>query len=499
MELFFEVVQSVFEPTNLLLMVLAAIIGIIFGAIPGLSGNTLLALFLPISYAINPVTSLIIVAGIYAGGGSGGLVSSVLLGVPGTGSNIATCFDGYPMAQGGRAGRALGIAVFSSFIAYTVSMIICMLVCDPLARIAIKLGPWEFFSLCSASIVLVVSLSKGNMFSGLLAASLGMAIGCVGMAPVDAALRYTFGLSNLRSGVSLLALSLGVFAVANLTCNFAHKQMQTPNIDVKGIKGIGIPLKEYFSHWKLILKSFIVGLGIGFMPGMGGGLSNMVAYSMAKTSSKTPEKFGTGCDEGIIAPEIANNASAGGALIPLIAIGIPGDTTGALLTAALLIQGIEVGPLLMTNSAHLVWSFFGALLLGIFVVFFLELGGMRIFPYALKIPCCYLYSAIIMVCMVGLYVNTKSIFSLGLMVAMTVLGIIMHYANLPVSPFLLGYILGPMMEKYLRQGLTYSDNGFMIFLQRPVSAVLLAVMLVALVWPFIRDGLEKRRAKAKNS
>ena len=493
--MFLDVLEAIFLPQNLLYMTIAIILGIIFGAIPGLSGNTLLALFLPISYAIEPVLSLIIVAGIYAGGGSGGLIGSVLLGVPGTGGNVATCFDGYPMAQQGKAGRALGIAIFSSFIAYLLSMIVCMLVCEPLARVAVKLGPWEYFSLCSASIVLVVTLSKGNMFSGLLSASVGLAVGSIGMAPVDAAVRYTFGFNNLRSGVPLLCVTLGVFAFSNLACNFARGQMQTPDIDVKGIKGIGIKMKEYFSHYVLIIKSFFLGLVIGFMPGMGAGLSNVVAYATAKTSSKHPEKFGTGCDEGIIAPEIANNASCGGALIPLLSLGIPGDSGGALLIAALLIQGIEIGPLLMVENAYIVWCFLAALTLGIIITFVVEMGGMRIFPHVLRVPCCFLYSTIFLLCVVGIYANTNSLFSIGLMIALSVLGIIMAYGNLPVSPFLLGYILGPMMEKYLRQGLTFSDNGFIMFLQRPVSALLLAVVVLALIWPFVRDALNKRKER----
>lgn len=491
--MFLDVLQALFTPFNLLLMVGGVAIGIIFGAIPGLGANTAITLLLPVSFAMTPTVAIIFMGSIYCGGVSGGLISSILLGIPGTNANLATVYDGYPMAKKGQASKALGVGIFSSLISTFLSVLIAMLVCAPLARIAIKLGPWEYFSLCTASIVLVVTISKGNMFSGLMAAGLGMAVGCIGMAPVDAAVRYTFGIVNLRSGVNLLAVCLGLFAVADLTHNFAKGDMTSPPIDTKGIKGIGISIKEYFSHIKTIVTSFILGLGIGFMPGMGAGLSNVVAYAIAKARSKEPEKFGTGCVEGIIAPEIANNASVGGAIIPMIALGIPGDTTCALLISALMIHGIDAGPLLMTSNTHLVYCFFGCLLLGTIITFGMEWFGMRTFPYILRTPTHYLYSAIFLVCMVGLYANTFSVFNCTMIVVMAILGLFMMYGNLPYAPFILGYILGPMMENYLRQGMTYSDKGFLMFLERPISATLLAIMTFALFWPFIRERREKRK------
>ncbi len=493
--MFTSVLQSLFTPVNLFFLVSGVIIGIIFGAIPGIGANTAITLLLPVSFAMSATTAIIFMASIYCGGVSGGLISAILLGIPGTNANLATVYDGYTMAKNGQASKALGIGIFSSLIATFTSVLIAMLVCAPLARIAIKLGPWEYFSLCTASIVLVVTISKGNMFSGLMAAGIGMAVGTVGMAPVDAAIRYTFGIINLRSGVNILAVCLGLFAIGELANNFASGQMKSPDIDTKGIKGIGITMKEYFSHGKTIVTSYALGLAIGFMPGMGAGLSNVVAYAIAKARSKHPEKFGTGCVEGIIAPEIANNASVGGAIIPMIALGIPGDTTCALLISALMIHGIEAGPLLMDSNTVLVYCFFGTLLLGALVTFGCEWFGMRTFPYILRTPTHYLYTAIFLICITGLYSNTYSIFNCGMMIFLGALGVFMIYGNLPVAPFILGYILGPMMERYLREGMTYSSKGFLIFLERPVSAALLAVMVFALVWPFIRDAREKRKAR----
>ena len=388
-------------------------------------------------------------ASIYCGGVSGGLISAILLGIPGTNANLATVYDGYAMAKKGQASKALGVGIFSSLISTFTSVLIARLVCAPLARIAIKLGPWEYFSLCTDAIVLVVTISKVTMFSG----DDGGRPGHGGrysryVAPVDAAIRYTFGITNLRSGVDILAVCLGL--LRSLTLFTCKGDMQSPEIDTKGIKGIGISMKEYFSHGKMIATSYALGLAIGFMPGMGAGLSNVVAYAVAKAKSKTPEKFGTGCVEGVIAPEIANNASIGGAIIPMIALGIPGDTTCALLISALMIHGIEAGPLLMSSNTVLVYCFFGTLLLGALVTFACEWFGMRTFPYILRTPTHYLYSAIFIICIVGLYANSYSIFNCGMMVFLGALGLFMIYGNLPYAPFILGYILGPMMEKYLR-------------------------------------------------
>jgi len=487
------VLTALFSPINLLFAIMGTVIGIIFGAIPGLSNTSGMALFLPLTFAMAPETAIIFMGSIYMGGMSGGLISAILLGVPGAAANIATVFDGYPMAKSGRASRALGIGIFSSFIASLASVFIAMLACTPIARLALKLGPWEMFSLCTCAIVMVVTISKGDMFSGLISACIGMILGSIGMAPVDAAKRFTFGNTNLLGGVGVLTVILGIFALSTLVKNYSEGDMSVSEIDTKGIKGIGISLKEYFSHKKIIGQSFLSGLWIGFLPGLGGGLSNIVAYAMAKSGSKHPEKFGTGCDEGVIASEIANNAAIGGAIVPTIAMGIPGDTSCAILISALMIQGINVGPLLMQEDGPLVYVFFGILLLSTVITFAVEWFGMRVFPYVLRVPVHYLYGAIFMVCMAGVYSNTRSIWMCGFMLALAVLGFLMSYGKMTMSPFILGFLLGPMMEKYLRQGMTYSDNGFLIFLQRPVSCILLVVAVLCLFWPFVRDALQKRK------
>lgn len=496
MEMLFTVISAMLDPSNLLVIIGGTILGIVFGAVPGLSATTGIALMLPVSFSMSPTMGILFLGSIYVGGISGGLISAILIGVPGTPASVATCFDGYPMAKAGRASRALGIGILSSFIGTFFSILISMISCSLLARYAVKMGPWEFFSLCFCAIILVVTMSKGNMFNGLIAGLLGIIISTIGIAPIDGAKRFTFGVANLLGGVNQIGLILGVFAVATLVKNFAKGDTKTPDIDTKGVSGFGIPLKEFFSHWYLILKSFFIGLWIGFLPGLGAGLANLVAYAQAKASSKTPEKFGTGCDEGIIASETSNNSAIGGAIIPMVALGIPGDTPTAMLIGGLMIHGIDAGPLLMDNNAALVYCFFGVLMFSAFLVLVMQFFGMRTFPYILRTPVCYLYAAILAICVVGAYADSRTMFNCGLMIVMGGAGILMSVNNLPTSPFILGYILGPMLESNLRQGLTYSSNGLEMFVTRPVSLVLLLIALGSLAWPFIRDHLEARRKSA---
>lgn len=490
-----KVITELITPANFFIILGGVLIGIIFGAVPGLSATTGIALMLPVSFSMSSVTGILFLGSIYVGGISGGLIAAILIGVPGTPASVATCFDGYPMAQNGRSSRALGIGILSSFIGTFFSVLVAMLFCPVLAKVAVNLGPWELFSLCFCAIILVVTMSKGNMFNGLIAGFLGVIVSTIGIAPIDGAKRFTFGVKNLLGGVNQIGLMLGFFAVAALVKNFAKKETKNPDIDTKSVTGFGISLKEYFSHTILIVKSYLIGLWIGFLPGLGAGLANLVAYAQAKSSSKTPEKFGTGCDEGIIASEVSNNAAVGGAIIPMIALGIPGDTATAMLIGGLMIHGIDAGPLLMTSQPALVYSFFGVLIFGAILVMAIQFFGMRSFPYILRLPTCYLYAGILLICVVGAFSDSRTMFNCWLMLIMGALGIFMALANLPASPFILGYILGSMLENNLRKGLTYTDQGFLPFLTRPVSLVLLLVAMGSLVWPFIRARREAKRAK----
>jgi len=494
--MFFDVLGNLFDPVNLLIGFCGSLFGIFCGAVPGLTATSGIALMLPLSFKMNPITAIIFLGSIYVGGISGGLVASILIGIPGSPSSVATVFDGYPMAQSGKAGKALGIGILSSFLGTIASVSVAVVFCPVIARFAVKLGPWEIFSLCFCAIVLVVTMSKGNMYNGLMAGFLGMFLSTIGIAPIDGAKRFTMGIPNLLGGINQVGFLLGVFAIAILISNFAKGEMKSPDVDTKGLSGFGISLKEYFSHKVVIIQSFLIGIWIGFLPGMGPGLSNVVAYAQAKSSSKNPEKFGTGCVEGIIAPELSSNASIGGAIIPMISLGIPGDMPTAMLIGGLMIQGIEVGPLFMTNNPGLVYTFFGILLFSACLTVTVQFFSMRAFPHILRIPINYLYTIIFIICFIGAYSDSRTMFNCWLILFLGAIGVLLQLGGLPMSPLVLGFILGPMLEQNLRMGLTYTKDGFLPFITRPISGITLFVAVASTLWPYIREKLEKKKQQS---
>jgi len=488
-----SIIANLFQPHHLLLALCGNIIGIIFGAIPGLSSSSALALLLPISFTMSPETGIIFLGNIWVGGVSGGLIASILLGIPGSPSSIATCYDGYPMTQNGQSVKALGVAIISSFIGTVGSTLIAYLFCPSLARWAAKLGPWELFSLCFCAIILVVTISKGDMWNGLIAAFFGILLSTVGFSPIDGAKRFSFGIMSITGGLNALAVPLGLFAMGNFIKNLGKNELINPDVDTH-VSGFAVTLKEFTSNLVLIIKSFIIGLWIGFLPGMGSGLSNMVAYASAKSSSKTPEKFGKGCIEGIFASEVSNNAAVGGAIIPMIALGIPGDTPTSLLLSGLIVHGIEAGPLLLTNSASFVYTFFATVFFAATLTLLLQYFGMRSFPLILKIPYHFLYSAIAIICFVGAFSNTNSLSNCWLLIVFAAISLFIHYGGFPTSPVILGFILGPMLENNMRKGLTYANNGWFSFFTRPISCVLLLFAIGSLFMPVIRKFIAKRKA-----
>ncbi|WP_370225929.1 tripartite tricarboxylate transporter permease [Pararhodobacter marinus] len=485
---------ALFEPTTFLVILLATSLGIILGAIPGLSGGLGVALLLPITFGMDPHVGLAMLVSIWVGGVSGGMIGSILLGIPGSPSSIATTFDGYPMTRNGQAVKALGAAIVASFIGTAFSILIAMFLSPVMARLALQLGPWEYFSLGFCAIALVAALARGSIFHGMAAAALGLLLSCVGFAPIDGNARFTFGSIYLSGGIDLVALMLGLFALKQIVQDHARGEQQIPEVDVRDIKGFGVSLKEYTDNAWNIVRSFVIGLWIGFLPGMGAALSNLVAYAQAKSASKHPEKFGKGCVDGVFASETSNNASVGGSLIPMVALGIPGDGTTAILLGGLMIHGIQAGPLLFANNPDIVYALFLTALLASVLVLLLQYFGMRLFPAILKIPYHYLYPAIVVLGFIGVFVGSSTAFNYVLLLGFAATGLLMDRVKLPVGPFILAFILGPMLELNLRRGITYTDEGVLPFFTRPVSALLLLVALLSIVWPYLSPWLKAQRS-----
>ena len=493
--MFAELFKVIFTPFNLLLAIGGNAVGLIFGAIPGLSVSMALALFLPVSYVLPSYSGIVFLANIYVGAVSGGLFGSILLGIPGTTSAVATTYDGYPMTQNGQATKALGIGIVSSFIGTTGSVLCAMLFSPLIAKVAILMGPWEIFSLCFCAIVLVVTISKGDMWNGLISALFGILFACIGFSPIDGAKRFSFGIKPLLGGINSTLLILGLFALGTVITNYGQHKNTNPPVPKTEFRGLGVSLKELAMNRILIIRSFFIGLWIGFLPGMGGGLSNQVSYAMARNASKSPETFGKGNPEGVYATEVANNASIGGAVVPMITLGIPGDSPTTLLLSALIVFGLEPGPMLMVESPDFAYLLYMSMIVGAILAMSLSLGCMRAFPKILSAPYCYLFSAVVLLSFTGAYSLASSTSSLMVCVALAIINVFFVFAGLPKAPFLLGFILSPMLESNLRKGLTYTDHGFLYFLMRPASCLLLLLAFASLFWPIVRDRLEKRKGK----
>lgn len=496
MAMYLESLMTVLQPTHLLISLVCSFAGIVFGAIPGLSGGLGVSLLLPLTFGMEPTLGFTMLLSMWVGGVSGSFIAAVLVGIPGSPASIATCFDGYPMSQKGETVRALTIGILGSFTGTILSVIIATFASPVIAELALKLGPWEYFSLCFCAVTLVASLSKGSIFKGLMGAFLGLFISTIGMDPVTAQQRFTFGSIWLSAGVSMVPLMLGVFAVKQVAIDYAKGQQEMPEVDTKSLKGIGLKLSDITSEIGNIVRSFMIGLWIGFLPGMGSGLSNMVAYAQAKSASKHPEEFGKGCPSGIWASEVSNNAAVGGALIPMMALGIPGDSTTALLLSGLMIHGLQPGPLMITANPKISYVIFAATLVSAILVVVMQLFGKRWFPYLLKVPYHYLYGVILVMCFIGGYTSSNTMFNVVMMLVFAGVSILMDMAKIPTSPFILAFILGPNLEQYFRKGMSYGDNGILDFVYRPVSLIFLLVAVVSVAWPYVKEALDKKKKAA---
>jgi putative tricarboxylic transport membrane protein len=487
MEYMLSAIGEVFQVGTLLLIFAGVAMGLVFGSIPGLTATMAVAICLPITFGMDPGQGMALLMGLYIGGVSGGLIPAILLKLPGTPSSIATTFDGYPMAQKGQAGKAFGFAIVCSFLGGGISIIVLALVSPPLAHIALKFGPYEYFAITIFALTLISSLSEGSIVKGVLSGMLGMGLAMVGSAPIDSYPRFTFGIDELDAGFNLLPVLIGLFAVSEIL-KIAESKVNSLNGGSKvnySIKGLGFTMAEFFKQGWNFIRSTIIGTGIGILPGIGGGTANIIAYVAAKNQSKTPEKFGTGIPDGIVASESSNNAAVGGALVPLIALGIPGDTVTAMLLGGLVIHGIQPGPLFITQNPDIVYGIFAALLVANVVMLALMLGGMRIFVKLLSIPQHILLPIIITLCVVGAYGVNNRLFDVGALMFFGILGYLLMKFKFPLTPVVLGFILGPIAETNLRRGLMLSKGDFTPFLTEPIAAAFLAIAFISValkVW-----------------
>lgn len=482
---------SVMTLQIIMLIAAGVALGLVFGSIPGLTATMAVAICLPITYGMDPIAGMSLLMGLYIGGVSGGLIPAILLKLPGTPSSIATTFDGYPMAQKGEPGKAFNYAIVSSFLGGLLSIIVLIMIAPPLGRVALQFGPFEFFAIVVFSLTLIASLSGDSLPKGIMAGLLGISFAMVGAAPIDAFPRFTYGFTDMNAGFNLLPVLIGLFALSEIFLAAEKKVKKGLNAKLTKVN-YRVSVKEYMAQGWNFLRSSLIGLGIGILPGIGGGTSNIIAYVAAKSSSKKPEEFGKGNPAGVVASESSNNAAVGGALVPLISLGIPGDTVTAMLLGGLVLHGLQPGPLLMQNSGDVVYGIFAALLIAnIFMILFLFMG-MKGFIRLLSIPRHILYPIILALCVVGAFGVNNRLFDVGALLFFGVLGYLMIKFGFPLTPLVLGFILGPLLETNLRRGLMLSQGDFMPFLTSPIAAAFLLVAAASVIFVVYNNHKKKK-------
>lgn len=474
-------VQFCSSPAIILLMVLGTTLGIVVGAMPGLTGAMLIALSLPLTFSMSGESALVMLVAMYVGSVSGGLTSATLLKIPGTPASMMTTLDGYPMAQAGEAERALGLGIFASLIGGVIGWFFLVLFSAPLARFSLSLGPFEYFALVLMAMVLIASVSGKSLSKGLFSGALGLLIAVPGVDPSSGRPRWTLGLEELEDGFKLLPVLIGLFAISQVIADAAQSS-QSVEYSQTGKKSLLLGFHEYLSHTFNLLRSSVIGVFVGILPGVGANIGSVVAYSAAKGMSKTPELFGNGSPEGIVASEAANNATVGGALIPLVAMGIPGSVIDAVLLGALTIHGLQPGPLLMEQNPGVVGMIMVTMLTANVFMFVAMICSAKWLANLAKVPRWILIPTIITLCVIGSYALANRIFDVWVMLAMGGLGICMNRAKIPMAPFVIGFVLAPIAETHLIEGLMQSGGSFLPLFTRPTALVLLlaAVVMFAL-------------------
>lgn len=489
---------GVFTLSSLFMIVLGVFVGIIFGCIPGLTTTMAVALCIPLTFGMPPTAAMSLLMGLYIGGTSGGLISAILINIPGTPASVATCWDGHPMAARGEAGKALGAGVVFSFIGTLLSIVALIFIAPPLADFALQFSPTEYFALALFSLTMIGTLAGKSLAKGIMVGLLGMVLGMVGIAPIDAYPRFTFGIADLDGGFDILPALIGLFAVAEiLAVAERDTELKKENVLTEfRIKGFGFSWKEFTGQFWNMIRSALIGIGIGILPGIGAGTSNIVAYGAAKGQSKHPEKFGTGILDGIVASETSNNATVGGAIVPLLTLGIPGDTVTAMILGGLMIHGLTPGPLLFINNADVVYGIFVSLIVANVVMLVMEFFGLRIFAKLLRVPKHILLPVIFALCVVGAYGLNNRVFDVLVVLVFGTLGYVLNKLEFPTSPMILGIILGPMAETGLRRGLQLNEGNFFAFFARPITSFFFAATLFMIVFTYLGNRKRKKAAAA---
>ncbi len=481
------------QAAPLLALAMGLVFGILIGVLPGMGPLLGVVLAIPFTFYMDPVSSLALLIGIYQGGNYGGAVTATMLGIPGTPMAAATLLDAHPMALSGRASEAVTLALVASFFGAVFSAVTLIFTAPLLAQFALRFGPAETFALALLGLTAIATLSQESVLKGLLSGSLGLILATVGNDPIVGFQRFNFGRTELEGGITLVAMMMGIFAVSELLI-----QLERPFRASQAAGHIGASFRMFrllFTRFWALLRSSFTGVLIGVIPGVGGVTSAFLSYKLAKDSSKHPEKFGTGDETGVIASESANSATTGGALIPMLAIGIPGDPVTAAMMGGLLIQGLTPGPRLFTTNVEVIHGIFGAFLVGAILLLPIGLMSISLFVRILKIPFSALLATVLVLCTIGTFLVQRYTLDLWQLWFFGAMGYCMRKAGIPLSPCVIGFVLGPILEVNLRRTtMLTGGDAVAFFLGRPIALTIFALVLLSLAFPFLQSWHAARRA-----
>lgn len=467
------------------IMVAGVALGVSVGVLPGITAGMLMALTLPFTYHMSSIDAVSLLIAMFVGGVSGGLITATLMRIPGEPNSIMTCLDGYQLARRGHPGRALGLGNSSSLVGGTLSWAALVLLAPPLASIAVAFGPFENFAIILLALILISSLSEGSFLKGLSAGLLGMLVSYPGIDESSGIMRLTFGFAALEGGFNSLPVILGMFAVSQVVADALNIEANAIAIKTT-MRGMFMSLGDYIVHGWNMVRSSLIGIWIGILPGVGATVASIVAYTTAKNLSRNPEAFGTGSEEAIVAAESANNATTGGTLVPILTLGISGGLTDSILLGALVIHNLQPGPLLYKNNPEIVNTIFATHLVAHLAMFLLMTFGIAFFARLIAVPRAFVLPMVMVFSMLGAFGLNNREFDIWVMLGFGLLGVLLEFAKVPLAPFVVGLVLAPVAEAELRAGLMASAGSYMPLIERPAACAMLVLSAGLFVWPFVR-------------
>lgn len=488
-DLYLEGLSYFTNPLMFFISFLGVLVGIVFGALPGLTATMTIAVFIPFTFGLSPVLSFAFLLGLYTGAVYGGSISAILINIPGTPNSIATSFDGFPLCQKGQAGEAIGIATVASALGGLFSVLVLSISAPLIAQVALQLSAEEYVGITLIGLSMIAIISKGSVVKGLMSGILGLMLGLVGLDPLAGIPRLIFGQIELFDGLSEIPVMIGVYGLAEMFNQVSHLKYQT--VVLQKLNKVLPKAKDVKRLMPSIFRSSVIGTVIGAIPAAGGSIASLVAYGQEKKFSKNSDLLGTGIIDGVAAPEAANNAATGGALIPMMTLGIPGDPMTAVLMGGLIIQGLRPGPVLFQEQMPFVSSIFISLSLSVVFMLIIGLAGAKVFSRLITVPKNYLIPAVLVFCLVGSYAINNSVFDIGILIVAGIIGFILKFAKFPMAPIVLGMILGPIFESNLRRSLLLSSGDWSTFVTRPISLTLLIIVALIFAGPTLLKQFNK--------